>query len=94
MLPVPKFFKDCLTEADGATWCPFRIAGVSAAVSCIPTFVGLSIYTVVFRGEPFHPSDFSTGFGGLMMGIGVLASAVTAKTKWAENAPIGEHNDS
>jgi hypothetical protein len=78
---IKKIAKDCMTEQDGQTYCPFRIAGAGLTSTSIPAFIGLSIWSVVKDGQHFNATDFSIAFGGMMTGISVLAGTVAFKTR-------------
>lgn len=84
---IKKLLKDCMTEQDGRTYCPFRIAGAGLTSTSIPTFIGLSVWSVVKGGQHFSATDFSIAFGGMMTGISVLAGTVAFKTR--SEAPPG-----
>jgi hypothetical protein len=81
-LTIKKVVRDCSTEIDGKTYCPFRVGGLSLIGSGIPTFIGLAIYSTV--ANPDHHFDmiaFGTAFGAMMTGIGLLAGGVTFKAR-------------
>lgn len=63
---LKKLVKDCLTGLDGQTYDPARVAGVFG----IATFIGLAIYAVIYKGQPWDPQSFGLGFGGLVTGVG------------------------
>lgn len=74
--------KDCTTEIDGKTYCPFRVGGFALSASTFPTFIGLAIFSVV--ADPGHRFDmiaFGTAFGAMMTGLGLLAGSVTFKAR-------------
>jgi hypothetical protein len=81
-----KVLKDCNTEQDGVTWCPFRIAGNGMTAAGIPTFIFLAIWSAM-HGQPIDLKDFAIAFGGMMTGISVLAGTVAFKTR--SEAPPG-----
>lgn len=79
---IKKLVKDCTTEIDGKTYCPFRVGGFALSASSFPTFIGLAIFSVV--GDPSHHFDmiaFGTAFGAMMSGIGLLCGGVTFKAR-------------
>lgn len=43
---------------------------VVGGILCGATFIGLSIYSVVVKGQPFSPTDFGTGAATLLAAIG------------------------
>ncbi|WP_017773856.1 hypothetical protein [Paraburkholderia kururiensis] len=82
---ITKFFKDCMTEQDGQSYCPFRIAGCGLSATSIPTFIGLTIWSVMKGNQAWDMKSFAIAFGGMMTGISVLAGTVAFKVK-TENA--------
>jgi hypothetical protein len=79
---IKTVIKDCTTEIDGKTYCPFRVGGFALSASSFPTFIGLAILSVV--ADPNHHFDmisFGTAFGAMMSGIGLLAGGVAFKAR-------------
>lgn len=72
--------RDCLTENDNSTYCPFRVGGAALSVGSIPTFVGGSIYNIIKAGH-FDAMDFAGAFTAMMGGITVLAAGVAIKAR-------------
>jgi hypothetical protein len=85
---LKKILKDCMTEQDGVTWCPFRIAGCGTTATSIPTFIWLAVWSAL-HGQPVDLKDFAIAFGGMMTGISVLAGTVAFKIK-SEIPPGGQ----
>jgi hypothetical protein len=75
-----KLIKDCLTENDGVSYCPFRVAGAALATSGIPAFVGGAIVDIYKHGTLDYVT-FGTGFGAMMAGLAALAGGVAFKAK-------------
>jgi hypothetical protein len=48
------------------------------AVAGVATFLGLAIYSVVFKGQPFDPQAYGTGLG---LAIGAAAAGMGLKAK-------------
>ena len=61
-----KFIKDIFTLANGEDFDIGRIVGFAGAV----TFIYLSIFAVVVKGQAFDPQAWGMGFGLLITGIG------------------------
>jgi hypothetical protein len=62
-----KVLKDWFTEVDNKT---FDITKVLAVVS-IATGIGLAIYSVVVKGDPFDYNNYGLGTAALFAGVGV-----------------------
>ena len=69
-----------ITENDGKSACPFRIAGLALSGGGIPTFLLSSVYTT-YKNEAFDPIQFATSFSLMMGGLAVLAGGVALKAK-------------
>ena len=67
--------KHCVTGIDGETYDPARIYGAIAVF----TFLGLSIYSVVFNNADWDAQEFGIGFGTLLLafGLGVVVKSGT-----------------
>lgn len=80
---LKKLISDCLTENDGMSYCPVRVAGFSLAMTSIPTF----IFCAVMAGLHGHFDfmGFGTAFAAMMGGLGVLAGGVALKAKTDTN---------
>lgn len=63
-----KPLRDILTGRDGVT----HDIGRWAAVASIVTGLGLQVYAVGWRGQPFDMLAFGGGVGALAAGIGAL----------------------
>ena len=71
--------KQLLTESDNQTQDVFRwLALLSVLVG-----LGLSIYVVVWKNQPFDLMQFGTGVGAMLMGAGV-AMKLKPETKKEE----------
>ena len=75
-----KLIHDCLTENNGADYCPFRVAGAAMAGLGIPTFLWNSLF-VTYTMHAFDAQSFGIGFGAMMAGLGALAGGVGYKAK-------------
>jgi len=62
------FTKHLLTGLDGETWDIGRVGGALALV----VGLGLQVYVVVWKGQPFDMTAFGTGVAALAIGIGGL----------------------
>ncbi|MHB8388025.1 MAG: hypothetical protein ACYDBH_00425 [Acidobacteriaceae bacterium] len=62
-----KLIKDCLTGINGVDYDPARVYGAMAVL----TFIGLAIYAVVGKGQPWDARDFGIGFGMVLAGFGL-----------------------
>lgn len=79
---LKKLVKDCLTEMDGKTYCPFRVGGFALSSTGIPTFIALAVYTAVKSADHhFDMIGFGTAFGAMMTGLALLAGGVAVKAK-------------
>jgi len=76
-----KLLKDCMTEVDGKSYCPFRVGGFALTSTSLPTFIALSVYDVVFHSQHFDMVSFGTAFGAMMTGIAMLAGGVAFKAR-------------
>lgn len=65
---MPKIFNDLLTGVDNKT----HDIGRWGAVSLCVTGIGLQIYAVVQKGQPFDMQAFGIGSGSLAAGIGAM----------------------
>lgn len=75
-----KLLKDCLTENNGHSYCPFRVGGAALAGGGIPTFLGCTITAVLKTGQ-FDAVAFGTGFAAMFGGMAVLAGGVAMKAR-------------
>lgn len=75
-----KLIKDCLTENDGVSYCPFRVAGAALSASGIPTYIGGGIVSIYKTGALDYVT-FGTGFGAMMAGLAALAGGVAFKAR-------------
>jgi formate hydrogenlyase subunit 3/multisubunit Na+/H+ antiporter MnhD subunit len=77
---LKKLVHDCLTENDGASYCPFRVSGAALSMAGIPTFIGCAIAELVRTGH-FDAMSYGGAFAAMMGGIGVLAGGVAIKAR-------------
>jgi hypothetical protein len=63
-----KFIKDTLTGKDGES---FDVGRVAAVLSFI-TGIGLQVYVVGWKGQPFDFLLFGSGIGAMAAGLGAL----------------------
>jgi hypothetical protein len=77
---LKKLVLDCLTENDGKSFCPVRVAGFGLAMTAIPTFITCTLYAVHHTGH-FDFVGFGSAFAAMMAGLGVLAGGVALKAK-------------
>lgn len=69
------FFKTILTEDDNnLVWDPVRITAITGALM----FMGLTVWTVIWQGNPFDYLNFGAGFAALLTALG---AALYMKTK-------------
>jgi len=80
-----KLVKDCLTQNDGTSYCPFRVGGAIYSGLSFPAFIFGAIYSTI-REHHFDYIGFGTSFGMMMGGIALLAGGVALKAK---TDPIG-----
>ena len=71
-----KLVNDVLTGKDNTT---YDIARVAGAVTVL-TFLGLSIYSVVFKSQTFDMQSFGVGAGAVIAAMGA-ALGMKAKTE-------------
>lgn len=68
--------RDLLTGKDSAT---YEIARVSGA-AVVATFLGLSAYAVIGKGQHFDPQEFGIGAGAVIAAMGA-ALKLTEKSQ-------------
>lgn len=79
-----KFLRDLFSTADNKAWEIGRVLTGLGAFSMI----GLQIFAVV-KGQPFSPSEFGLGFGGLAAGTGgLIAMKDRARTNSQVNVNV------
>jgi hypothetical protein len=78
---IKRVLHDCLTGVDGITYDPARVYGAMAVF----VFLANSMYAI-YRGQPWGPVEFGTGFGLLMAGFGA-AVAIKARTEPTSEEP-------
>lgn len=64
---MKKVFNDWFTEMDNKT---YDVTKVLAVVS-IATGIGLSIFSVAYKGQAFNYQDYGLGTAALFAGVGV-----------------------
>jgi hypothetical protein len=77
---LKKLLHDCLTENDGASYCPFRVAGFALSSTGIPTFIGGTIWDIYQTGH-FDSMVFAGSFSAMMGGMTILATGVAIKAR-------------
>jgi hypothetical protein len=77
---LKKLTKDCLTENDNKTYCPFRVAGAMLTSAGLPTFISGVGYNVI-HNHAFDMTAFGMAFGAMMSGVAFLAGGVAAKAR-------------
>ena len=76
---LKKLIRDCLTENNGTSYDPFRVAGAALSAAGIPTFIGGAI--VQIHTGKFDLIQFATAFAAMLAGLAVLAGGVALKAK-------------
>jgi len=76
---IKRVLKDCTTENNGSSYCPFRVTGLALASGGIPTFVGAGALAA-WHGH-FDFVAFGTGFAAMLGGLGVLAGGIALKAR-------------
>lgn len=84
---ISKLIKDCLTENDGKSYCPFRVSGASLSALGIPTFVAGGVMSIIKTGTLDYIT-FATGFGAMMTGLAVLAGGIALKARTDTNLSL------
>jgi hypothetical protein len=64
-----KLLKDLITEGDNITYDIARVSGASMVL----TYLGLAIYSVVWKAQHFDPQSFGIGAGAV---VGALGAAL------------------
>lgn len=62
-----EWLNELLTESDNETQDVFRWL----AVASVLVGLGLMVYAVVWKSQPFAMMEFGTGIGALLAGVGV-----------------------
>jgi uncharacterized membrane protein len=70
--------KDLLTGQDNVTYQIARVSGAAVVV----TFIALSAYAVIGKGQPFDPQQFGIGAGAVIAAMGA-ALKLTEKSEAA-----------
>jgi hypothetical protein len=76
---LKRLIKDCLTENNGTSYCPFRVSGAALTASSIPTFIG-GVISQIAHGR-FDPMQFAMAVAAMLAGLTVLAAGVSLKAK-------------
>lgn len=76
---IKRLVKDCLTENNGTSYCPFRVTGLVLAGGGIPTYIGAGILAA-WQGH-FDFVAFGTGFAAMLGGLGMLAGGIALKAR-------------
>lgn len=61
-----KLLKDLITESDNLTYDIARVAGASVVI----TYLGLAVYSVVWKGQAFDAQSFGIGAGAVIAAMG------------------------
>jgi hypothetical protein len=77
-LTFGKVFRDCITENDGMSVCPFRLCGLLMSLTGIVLFAAATVVSLV-HAHPVDLVQFGIGFGSMMAGVAVLAGGVALK---------------
>jgi hypothetical protein len=76
-----KVFKDCTTENNGTSFCPFRVSVMFMIFTGWPVFLGAVIFTV-WHSHTFDMIAFGTAFGAMFAGTATLAGGVAVKSRF------------
>jgi len=63
-----KFIRDLFTESDGKTWDLGRVQGTIG----FATFLGLSVFAYIVKGQAFDPATWGAGFGAVVAAYGAM----------------------
>lgn len=77
---LAKVLKDCTTENNGTSYCPFRIGGMIFSAMVFPTFTWATIYSVL-QTHHFDYMAFGAAVGAIFTSIALLAHGVAAKAR-------------
>lgn len=77
---LKKLLRDCLTENDGASFCPFRVSGFALSSTAIPTFIGGTLWDIYKTGH-FDSMVFAGAFSTMLGGLTILATGVAIKAR-------------
>lgn len=77
---ISKLIKDCLTENNGTSYCPFRVAGAALSTTGIPTFIAGGVVSIYKTGSLDYIT-FAGGFSAMLAGLAVLAGGIAMKAK-------------
>ena len=77
-MKMPKLLRDTLTENDGTTYCPVRVAGAALTSLGIPTFIGGAAWSA-HAAHQFALMPFAQAFATMMGGVALLGGGVAAK---------------
>lgn len=81
---LKKLLRDCTTENNGTSYCPFRVSGLALNTTSLPTFIGCSIWSTIQTGH-FDAVAFGTAFAAIMGGNALLAGGVAFKARTDTN---------
>ena len=84
-----KWLRDIFTETDGVTYDVVRWL----AVLSIFVGLGLSIFSVVIKGQAFSLQDFGIGIGAVFLSVGAalkLKEPITASTTATQTTTVTE----
>lgn len=91
---IKKLLHDCLTENDGKSYDVIRVIVMLVGCSGFPTFLGLSIYTVVKSSDHhFDMQSFGVAMCAILVGLCTAAVGVSQKQK-TDTMPTENPNNS
>lgn len=77
---IKRVVKDCVTENNGTSYCPFRVSGFGFAAGGCPTFLACALWTTFKTGHCDYMA-FGAGFASMMGGLALLAAGVAMKAR-------------
>jgi hypothetical protein len=77
---IKKVIKDCCTENNGTSYCPFRVSGFAFSAGACPTFTACAVWTTIQTGHMDYMA-FGAGFASIMGGLALLAGGVAFKAR-------------
>jgi hypothetical protein len=78
---LKKLVHDCLTENNGQTYCPFRLATAFMITTGWPSFLAMSFYSV-WHSKSFDMVSFGTAFAAMLAGTAILVGGITVKSRY------------
>jgi hypothetical protein len=77
---IKKVVRDCCTENNGTSYCPFRVTGFTFGSLACPAFNLCALWTTLQTGH-FDYMSFGAGFASMMGGLALLAAGVAMKAR-------------